>query len=84
MPPPCSLEDDGAVAIEQHAVFAVPLDGARQHLAFGIAAKRCQVFDRAAVVNARHVLLDDRAFVQIGRYVVRGAPISFTPRSCAW
>jgi hypothetical protein len=32
------FEDHSFVAIQQHAVFAVPLHGTRKHLAFGVAA----------------------------------------------
>ncbi len=46
------LEDHRLVPVEQHAVFAVPLDGARQHLAFGVAADGREVFHRLAVVHA--------------------------------
>src|SRR5204863_1437343 len=53
-----SLEDHGPVPVQQHAVLAVPLDRARQHQAFGVAAQRCEVLDRFAVVHARGVVLD--------------------------
>ena len=59
------FKDDRLVAVEQHAVFAVPLQGTRQHLAFGVAAHGGQVFHGAAVLYTGHVLLDDRAFVQV-------------------
>ena len=35
----CLAEDHRLVAVEQHAVLAVPLHGAGQHLAFGVAAR---------------------------------------------
>ena len=74
-PPPAAPalpEHHRALPRQQHPVLAVPLHGARQHLAFGVAADGGQVFHRLAVVHAGHVLLDDRAFVQVGRHVVRG------------
>jgi enoyl-CoA hydratase/carnithine racemase len=36
---PLLLEDNGLVAVDQHAVLAVPLDSSRQHLAFGVPAQ---------------------------------------------
>ena len=53
------FENHGFVAVEHHAVLAVPFHGSGQHLAFGVAAHRRQVFDGLAVVGARHVLLAD-------------------------
>src|SRR6478735_3615145 len=66
------LEHHGAVAVQQHPVLAVPLDGARQHLALGVAAAGGQGLDRVGVVGALHVLLDDRPLVEVGRHVVGG------------
>ena len=65
------------MAIDQHPVFAVPFHGAGQHLALGVAAHGGEVFDRLAVVGARHVLLDDRTLVQIGGDVMRGGAYQF-------
>jgi methyl-accepting chemotaxis protein len=42
----------GLVAVEQHAVLAVPLHGAGQHLAFGVAAAGGEVFHGVGVVGA--------------------------------
>ncbi len=50
----------------------MPFDGAGQHLAFGVAALGCEVFHGFAVVHTGHILLDDGAFVQVGRDVVGG------------
>ena len=52
-------------------MLAVPFHGARQHLAFRVAPNGSEILNRAAVVHAGHVLLDDRAFVEIGCDVVR-------------
>jgi hypothetical protein len=60
-----SAEHHGLGAVEDHAVLAVPLHGTGQHLAFGVAAAGGQVFHGVGVVGAGHVLLDDRAFVQV-------------------
>ena len=57
------FEDHGFVAVQQHAVFAVPLHGAGQHLALGVASHGGEVFHGFAVVHTRHILLDDGAFV---------------------
>ena len=65
------FEDDGFVAVQQHAVFTVPLDGAGQNLAFGVTALRGEVFYCFGVIHARHVLFNDGAFVQIGGDIVR-------------
>ena len=51
-------------------MFAVPLHGAGQHLALGVAALGGQVFHGFAVVYTGHVLLNDRAFIQIRSHVV--------------
>ena len=67
------------MAVDQDAVFAVPLDGAGQHLAFGVAANGGQVFYGFAVVHTGHILLDDRAFVQIGRHIVGRRPDQLHP-----
>ena len=45
-------------------MLAVPFHGARQHLAFGVAAHCGQVEGGFAVVGSSHILLDDRAFVE--------------------
>src|SRR5256885_11381426 len=67
---PASAEDHGLVAVEDDAVLAVPLDGAGQHLALGVAAAGREVLHGVGVVGAGHVLLDDRALVQVGRPIV--------------
>ena len=52
-------------------MFAVPLDGTCQHLAFGIAALGGEVFHGFRVVHTRHVLFNDGAFVQVCSDIVR-------------
>ena len=53
-------------------MFAVPLHGTRQHLAFGVSPDGGQILDGFAVVHPGHVLLDDGAFVEGGRHVMGG------------
>ena len=67
-----SVEDDGLVAVLQHAIFQVQAHGARQDHFFQIAPLAHQVVDRVAVRAAHHVLLDDRPFVQHRARVVGG------------
>ena len=67
----------GFMAIEQHAVLAVPLDCTRQHAAFGVLPKAGQVFDGVAVIDPRYILLDDGAFVQMRRDIVGGRAYEF-------
>ena len=45
-------------------------DGAGQHLRLDIPAEGHQVLRRHGVVDPRHVLLDDRAVVELGRHVM--------------
>jgi len=65
-------EDHRLMPVQQHTALAVPLYRASEHLAFGVAALRGQVFDREAVVHAGDILFDDRPFVEVGRHVVGG------------
>lgn len=52
---------------------------ARQHHALDIAAHRRQVFRRQRVVDARHLLFDNGAFIEIACHVVRRRPDDFYP-----
>ena len=67
-----AAEDHALVAVHQHAVLDMPAHRARQHHAFDVAADGGEVLGRHRVVHALHVLLDDRAFVEVGGDVVRG------------
>src|SRR5262249_27227940 len=67
-----SPEHHRLVLEHEDAVLEVPADGACQHGALEVAALAQQVRDRIAVRRARDVLLDDRAFVEVGGGVVRG------------
>ena len=64
-------EDHGAVAVQEGAVMDMGMDGTRQHLAFDIAADRNIIVGRLRMGDARRILLDDRAFVEIRRNVIR-------------
>lgn len=70
--------------IEQDAVLHMAANRACQHQRFGVAAQPHQLARRHGVVNAGHVLFDDRAFVQILGDVVRGGTDDLDPRACAW
>ena len=59
-----SVEHDGAVAVEQDAVLAVPGDRPGEGESFGVPAHGDQVLGGAAVVDAGEFLLDDRTFVE--------------------
>ena len=51
--------------------------GAGQHAALDIAALAREVFRRIAVADALDVLVDDRAFVEVARDVMRGGADQF-------
>jgi len=57
----------------------MPAHSPRQHLRFGIAAHADQFPRRHRVIHPCHVLFDDRAFVQVARYVVRGSADDLDP-----
>ncbi|ABA49823.1 hypothetical protein BURPS1710b_0776 [Burkholderia pseudomallei 1710b] len=59
-------------AVQHDPVLDVPLDRARERHAFDVAADGRQLVRRHAVIDALDFLLDDRAFVEVGRHVVRG------------
>src|SRR3954469_12507224 len=66
------VEHDGLVAVNEHTAFEVPADGLREDELLEIAASADQVLDAVAVRHARNVLMNDWAFVQIPRRVMRG------------
>src|SRR3990172_9917413 len=66
-----SIEHDGLVAVHEHAVAEVQVDGAGEHDLLEIAALAHQVVDGVAVADSGDVLLDDRSLVQLRRGVVR-------------
>ena len=68
------VENDGPPAVQKDSVFGVPLHGARQHDGFKVTACRHQVLDRERMRHAIYGLLDDRPFVEVLRYIMRGGP----------
>src|SRR5690606_2855423 len=74
-----SAEDDGLVAVEQDAVLDVAAHRTCQHLRFDVAADADQVARGHGVVHPGHVLLDDRALVQVRGHVVRGGADDLDP-----
>ena len=57
------FEDDCAIAVEQHPVFTVQLDGTGEHAAFRILPLRNQILDGIGMINDGHILCDDGAFI---------------------
>jgi len=53
--------------------------GARQHPAFDVAALARKVFRRVAVADALDILVDDRAFVEVARDIMRGGRAPLKP-----
>jgi hypothetical protein len=72
-----SPEDDRAVTVEQDPALAVPPDGPGQRECFRIPADCGQGTLVVGVIDADHLLFDDRAFVQFRGHVMgshRGCP----------
>src|SRR6478736_266050 len=72
---PCSkrsVEHNGAVAVEQDAVLAMPGDRPGEGEPFGVPTHRDQVLGGAAMVDAGEFLLDDRTLVEFRGDVMRG------------
>jgi hypothetical protein len=66
-PTTTKAEHHGLVAVHQHAVFEVVAQAAREHGLLDVLAVAHHVLDRVGVVDADHVLLDDRALVEFAR-----------------
>src|SRR5258708_39141084 len=66
------LENYGLVAVEKNAVLDVPADGAGENNFFKVAAFADEIFNRVAVGDADHVLLDDGAVGEDFSDVVAG------------
>ena len=81
MGPHRSLEDHGAVAVNQDAVLQVPADGASEDTPLDLPAEADQVLYGVAVGNVGDVLVDDRASIELLRYVVGGRPDRLHPPS---
>src|SRR5215216_3348132 len=76
---PRSLEDDSPAPVDDHAVLGVPADRVREGPGLGLPAPGGELFRRRRVVDAEHLLLDDRALVQICGDVVRGRTDELDP-----
>src|SRR6266700_3095188 len=63
-------EDDGLVAIKQHAVLDVPPHRAREHNLLQIAPLADEILNRIAMRHPHHVLLDDGPIVEHLGHVV--------------
>src|SRR5262249_16991947 len=58
-------------AVRDHAILEVITDRARQHAPLDVAALGHEIVGRVAMTDALDVLVDDRAFVEIARHVMR-------------
>src|SRR5918998_5081002 len=79
MGPYGSLEVHGAVAVNQDAVLQVPADGASENTPLDLPAEADQVLYGVAVGNVGDILVDDRASIELLRYVVGGRPDRLHP-----
>ena len=79
MPEPGSGEDDGAVPVEQHPVLGVPAHGLRQDPALDVLPLGLQHGHRVLMTGPRHVLLNDRALIEVRRHVVCRRPDELDP-----
>src|SRR5690349_11864267 len=66
-----SVKDDGLVPVHQDAAFQMPRNRLGQHLSFQLATLPDKVLHPMTMRDARHVLMDDRAFIEIAGGVVR-------------
>src|SRR5215212_954331 len=73
------LEDHGTVAVNQDAVLQVPADGAGKDTTLDLPAEADQVLYGVAVGNVGDILMDDRASVELLRYVGGGRPDRLHP-----
>src|SRR3954447_14041201 len=70
LPALSSVEHDGALTIEQHAVLEMPAHRPSQGDALEVAAHGGERAGVVGVPDASNLLLDDGALVEIGRDVV--------------
>lgn len=66
------LKNYGSLAVDQYPVLEVGGDGAGEDDALDVAADTDQVGDLVGVADPDHVLVDDRAGVELGGHVVGG------------
>src|SRR5436190_8574939 len=69
---PLSVKDYGPIAVEQYPVFRVPGHRPGQDLCLDVPAGLGEALRGERVVHPDHVLLDDRALVQLRGHVVGG------------
>src|SRR5258706_16031223 len=70
----CSVEDDGATSVHEHAMAHMGAHRSRQNGDLEVATFTPEIFDVVTVAHADDVLFDDRAVVELcGRVVSRDA-----------
>ena len=70
-------EDDCLVAVNEDAVVDMSVHCVRQNLAFHVTADRDIIVRRLRMSDAGNILLYDRAFIEVFRYVMRGRADQF-------
>jgi hypothetical protein len=61
-----ALEDDGLVSVEQGAILEMEADRFGKDAAFDVAALADEVVRGVGVGDRFHVLMNDRAFIEVG------------------
>ena len=80
-------EDDRASAVDDDAVLEVQRHSARQDQPLDVAADALEIVDALAMVDANHVLIDDRSVVKLFGNVVGGGTNQLDPplpRPAVW
>ena len=72
-------EDDRARPVEENPALKVVTHRACQGLALHVAPHRQQLLGTAGMAHALDDLLDDRAFIQVGRHIVGGRANELDP-----
>src|SRR5690606_36225686 len=72
-----SVENDGTLAVQQNAVLNVAANRPRENQRLYVAAYPSQFFGAHAVIDPFDVLLNDGAFIQVCRYVMRSGADNF-------
>src|SRR4051794_12030642 len=76
---PLFLEDDRGVLVQEDAVLAVPFHRSGEHGPLDVGPESLEGRGVAAVRDPHHVLLDDRAGVELGCHVMRGRADELDP-----
>ena len=74
------LEDDGPIAVKQHTILAMPLDGAGKDAALDLRAEALEGFHVIFMRHTDHVLLDDWILLELRGDVVCGRSDQFYSR----